>query len=182
MLEVRVIGELDIRLDGITGELPPSRRVRALLGWLAIHPGRHSRSRLAGLFWPDVPETSARASLRSAIWALRSALGPGFAGYLVTDRDTVTLANRDPTWTCMRSGGSSGRGSLGRRSCCAVGTCCRILMQQLGRGGSRRAGGRHRNGPARRDGAGQQGRRPGHGARLRPPPGRAAPTGRGRRI
>jgi len=95
MLEVRVIGELDIRLNGLRGELPPSRRARALLGWLALHSGRHSRSRLAGLFWPDVPETSARASLRSAVWALRSALGPDFGGYLVTDRDSVTLAGGD---------------------------------------------------------------------------------------
>jgi len=95
MLEIRVIGELDARLNGVKGELPASRRVRALLGWLALHPGRHSRSRLAGLFWPDVPETSARASLRSAIWALRSALGPDFGGYLGTDRDTVTLAGGD---------------------------------------------------------------------------------------
>lgn len=84
-----------MRLNGLKGELPSSRRIRALLGWLALHPGRHSRSRLAGLFWPDVPETSARASLRSAIWALRSALGPDFGGYLVTDRDTVTLAGAD---------------------------------------------------------------------------------------
>ena len=101
MLEVRVIGELDIRLNGLGGELPPSRRARALLGWLALHPGRHSRSRLAGLFWPDVPETSARASLRSAVWALRSALGPDFGGYLVTDRDTVTLAGGD-LWVDLR--------------------------------------------------------------------------------
>jgi DNA-binding SARP family transcriptional activator/tetratricopeptide (TPR) repeat protein len=95
MLEIRVIGELNVRLNGRKGELPPSRRVRALLGWLALHPGRHSRSRLAGLFWPDVPETSARASLRSAIWALRAAVGPDFGGYLGTDRDTVTLAGGD---------------------------------------------------------------------------------------
>ena len=40
-------------------------------------------------------DASARASLRSAIWALRSALGPDFAGYLGTDRDTVTLAGAD---------------------------------------------------------------------------------------
>ena len=40
-------------------------------------------------------DASARASLRSAIWALRSALGPAFAGYLGTDRDTVTLAGAD---------------------------------------------------------------------------------------
>src|ERR1700733_6939368 len=92
MLEIRVIGELEVRLAGKKAALPAGRRVRALLGWLAVHPGRHPRSRLAGQFWPDVLDASARASLRSAIWALRSALGPDFGSYLVTDRETVTLA------------------------------------------------------------------------------------------
>ena len=127
MLEVRVIGELDIRLDGIKGELPPSRRVRALLGWLALHPGRHSRSRLAGLFWPDVPETSARASLRSAIWALRSALGPDFAGYLVTDRDTVTLAGGDLRVDLHEVRRLIGRGQPGA----ALALCRGDLLQEL---------------------------------------------------
>jgi DNA-binding SARP family transcriptional activator len=92
MLEIRVIGELEVRLAGTTAELPASRRSRALLSWLAVHPGRHSRARLAGQFWPEVLDASARASLRSALWALRSALGPGFAGYLVTERDSIALA------------------------------------------------------------------------------------------
>src|SRR5580704_5801476 len=74
MLEIKVIGELEIIVAGKTAELPPSRRSRALLGWLAVHPGRHTRSRLAGLLWPDAQEASARASLRSAMWALRPAL------------------------------------------------------------------------------------------------------------
>ena len=95
MCEIQLIGELRVRLGGTQAELPASRRARALLAWLALHPGRHPRSRLAGLFWPDVLDASARASLRSAIWALRSALGPDFAGYLGTDRDTVTLAGAD---------------------------------------------------------------------------------------
>jgi DNA-binding SARP family transcriptional activator len=127
MLEVRVIGELNIRLDGLTGELPASRRVRALLGWLALHPGRHSRSRLAGLFWPDVPETSARASLRSAIWALRSALGPDFAGYLVTDRDTVTLAGGDLCVDLDEVRRLIGRGQPGA----ALALCRGDLLQEL---------------------------------------------------
>lgn len=85
MLDLRVIGEL--RLSGATAELPASRRARGLLGWLAIHPGAHHRSRLAGLFWPDVLEASARASLRSAMWALRPALG----SCLIASRDAVSL-------------------------------------------------------------------------------------------
>ena len=101
MLEIQVIGELEVRLAGAKAELPAGRRVRALLGWLAVHPGRHPRSRLAGQFWPDVLEASARASLRSAIWALRSALGPDFGSCLAADRDTVTLA-ADDLWVDLR--------------------------------------------------------------------------------
>jgi DNA-binding SARP family transcriptional activator len=101
MLEIQVIGELEVRLAGAKAELPAGRRVRALLGWLVVHPGRHPRSRLAGQFWPDVLEASARASLRSAIWALRSALGPDFGSCLATDRDTVTLV-ADSLWVDLR--------------------------------------------------------------------------------
>src|SRR5215469_9630810 len=90
MRDIRVIGEL--RLDGAPAGLPASRRARALLGWLVVHPGRQHRSRLAGLFWPDVLDASARASLRSAVWALRAALGPELGGHLAGDRDTITLA------------------------------------------------------------------------------------------
>lgn len=50
-----------------------------------------ARSRVAACFWPDVPDGSARASLRSAIWALRRALGPAGDGYLRVTRDLIGL-------------------------------------------------------------------------------------------
>jgi DNA-binding SARP family transcriptional activator len=43
---------------------------RALLAWLALHPGMHPRSRVAGRLWPDVLGESARNSLRTALAAL----------------------------------------------------------------------------------------------------------------
>ena len=49
-------------------------RPRSLLAYLLLNPGPHPRARLAGRFWPDVLDTSARASLRSALWAVREAL------------------------------------------------------------------------------------------------------------
>jgi len=91
VLEVRLLGELGIEFGGTAIELPASRRARALLAWLALYPGPHSRSRLAALLWPDVRDASARASLRSAIWALRVALGPEPGSYLVAGRDAVEL-------------------------------------------------------------------------------------------
>ena len=53
MLEIRVLGGLEARADGALVELPPSARVRALLAWLAVHPGLHARSALAGTLRPD---------------------------------------------------------------------------------------------------------------------------------
>jgi len=92
VLEVRLLGELGVEFDGTAVALPNSRRACALLAWLALRPGPHSRSRLAALLWPDVLDVSARASLRSALWALRAAFGPAAGEYLRAGRDFAELA------------------------------------------------------------------------------------------
>src|SRR5687768_7308383 len=46
----------------------------ALLTYLALEPGPHSREALADLLWGESPETEARASLRQALMQLRVAL------------------------------------------------------------------------------------------------------------
>jgi DNA-binding SARP family transcriptional activator len=92
VLRIRLLGSLEAEADGVPVTLPPGGRVRGLLAWLALHPGPHPRARLAGWLWPDVPEASARASLRSAVWALRQALGPGCSGCLVANRQSVGLS------------------------------------------------------------------------------------------
>lgn len=91
-LRVRLLGELEVEFDGTVITLPTSRRACALLAWLALRPGPHSRSQLAALLWPDVLDASARASLRSALWALRAAFGPTAGEYLHAARDHVELA------------------------------------------------------------------------------------------
>jgi DNA-binding SARP family transcriptional activator len=136
MLEIRVLGELQVQVAGKTAELPASRRARSLLGWLAVHPGRHPRSRLAGMFWPDVLDPSARASLRSAIWVLRSVLGPDFGSYLAAGRDTVTLAGDDLRVDLREVRQLLAAASPRPRSPCAAGTSCRNWTTT---GSSRRA-------------------------------------------
>src|SRR4051812_23947010 len=91
MLRVHVIGALRIELGGETVEPPASRREWSLLAWLALHPGRHSRGEVAARFWPDVLDSSARASLRSAVWALRRGLGPAAGPHLLAGRDELGL-------------------------------------------------------------------------------------------
>ena len=87
---VRVLGGLEIELQEERIALPPGKP-RSLFAWLALHPGLHPRRELAGRFWPDVLDSSSRASLRSALWALRSALGPA-ACHLRITREDVGLA------------------------------------------------------------------------------------------
>src|SRR5437588_11909108 len=94
MLEVRLAGGWQLRLNG--SELPPpsSKRARALLAYLALNPGAHPRRRLAARFWPDVLDESARASLRVALTELRQALGPA-AAHLITTRETAELGGAE---------------------------------------------------------------------------------------
>src|SRR5919202_4993701 len=89
MLRVRVLGGLALESDGRPLPVPASRPARELLAWLALHPGPHPRPGLAMRFWPDVLESSARASLRTTLHELRRAIGPE---HLEVDRETVGLA------------------------------------------------------------------------------------------
>src|SRR5439155_1551302 len=78
-----------VEVDGEPVPPPNGGRARALLAWLALHPGMHSRAELAARFWPDVLDSSARASLRSAMWSLRRARGDGGERHRVATRDRV---------------------------------------------------------------------------------------------
>jgi DNA-binding SARP family transcriptional activator/tetratricopeptide (TPR) repeat protein len=85
MLRLRLLGALTGEADGRPIAMPSSERARALVGWLALHRGTHPRTKVAGRLWPDVPDVSARASLRTAVWAIRQAWGPA-ADVLVASR------------------------------------------------------------------------------------------------
>ncbi len=95
VLVIRVLGGVSAEVDGRPVDLGAAARARALLAWLALHPGTHARSELAGRLRPDAGEDSARKSLRQAVWALRGALGPEAEGALVAGRDAVGLSD-DP--------------------------------------------------------------------------------------
>src|SRR5262245_38702 len=88
MLRLHLVGEIAAEVDGESRPLPPGRP-RALLAWLALRPGLQPSPAVASVFWPDVLDESARASLRSALWSLRRALGEEA---LVATRDRVGLA------------------------------------------------------------------------------------------
>ncbi len=99
MLRVKLLGELTLEVDGRQVQAPASRRARSLLGLLALERRTHPRGQLAARFWPDVLDESARTSLRSALSAVRRALGADADRYLLATRDAVALAGADEVWT-----------------------------------------------------------------------------------
>ncbi|MCA9236688.1 MAG: hypothetical protein KDA44_14535 [Planctomycetales bacterium] len=52
-----------------------SNKVRALLVYLAVEQGEHTRTALAALLWPDYDERNARTNLRQVLYQLRRVLG-----------------------------------------------------------------------------------------------------------
>ena len=81
--------------------MPAGRPARLLLGWLAAFPGEHARAEVAARLWPDVLDSSARASLRTALSELRAALGPA-AMHLRATRETVGLGGQG-LWVDLRA-------------------------------------------------------------------------------
>jgi DNA-binding SARP family transcriptional activator len=65
----------------------PSAKALALLAYLVLEPGAHTREELAGLLWGESSDEEARASLRQAVKHLRTQLGE----ILRSDRAVVEL-------------------------------------------------------------------------------------------
>ena len=87
-LALTLLGPPSVTLtDGGTIVPQPGAKVLALLTYLVLEQGPHSREELAGLLWGESPEPEARASLRQALKHLRDALGD----ILGSDRSVVQL-------------------------------------------------------------------------------------------
>ncbi|MBV9801898.1 MAG: AAA family ATPase, partial [Solirubrobacterales bacterium] len=94
MLRARLLGALEVELNRGVIDSPVSQRPWAVFAYLALAPRPVPRSELAAQFWPDVLDQSARASLRSALWALRRHLGDA----LEVDGDRVGLSAGPGLW------------------------------------------------------------------------------------
>ncbi len=77
-----------------------SRKAQSLLAYLVLHPEKHSREKLAALFWGDVTDLQARDSLRTALKTLRAHLGDEL---FITDRETVQLNPSFLLWVDARA-------------------------------------------------------------------------------
>ena len=93
MLELSLLGGFEARLaPGGTIDLP-TRKTRALLAYLALHPDRpQSRESLATLLWSERGDRQANNSLSQAVTALRKALAGAVPPALAIEADSMTFA------------------------------------------------------------------------------------------
>lgn len=89
LLQIKVLGEFAVRRDGVDVPLPPSRKTKALLAYLAVTGRPQRREALCEMFWeiPDDP----RGSLRWSLSKLRQVLSVGNDLLLEADRNTVSV-------------------------------------------------------------------------------------------
>ncbi len=101
MLEIRLLGQFDIRRDGAPIAIP-SRPAQSLLAYLVLNPGvAHRREKLAGLLSPDSTEANARSNLRHALWRVRKSLGVDPAtgrDYLLVDEIAIGFDAASRYW------------------------------------------------------------------------------------
>ena len=88
-LQVRMLGPLTISRDGQPLALPSSRKVRALVAYLALTPHAATRSKLCELLW-DVPNDP-RGELRWCLSKARSVLDEPNRRRVRTHDDTIEL-------------------------------------------------------------------------------------------
>ncbi len=81
------LGAPRIEIDGQAVE-PDTRKAVALIAYLAMNEGKHTRDKLAALLWPEYDQMRSRAALRRTLSALKTAI----SGYgLLIDRETLAF-------------------------------------------------------------------------------------------
>ncbi|MHB2169078.1 tetratricopeptide repeat protein [Alsobacter sp. R-9] len=88
-LELRLIGPLVVSRDGVEQRLPPSRKVRALLGYLALARGPVRRGELCEMLW-EVP-SDPRSELRWCLSKIRALVDEPQRRRLHARDDSVAL-------------------------------------------------------------------------------------------
>ena len=105
-LSIRLLGPMQVSLEGEPVTRFESDKVRALLTYLAVEAdGPHRREKLAGLLWPERPERSARANLRQALSNLRLAIGDAGASppVLKVTRQALQFNTASDAWVDARA-------------------------------------------------------------------------------
>jgi WD40 repeat protein/DNA-binding SARP family transcriptional activator len=118
-LRICTLGSLSVTLGDQSVSSFESAKVRALLVYLAVEAGRpHTRETLAGMLWPDYPQSSALTSLRNALANLRQAIGDKLAQppYLFITRQAIQFNLTSDCWLDLAEFNRGLSQSYGERS------------------------------------------------------------------
>jgi DNA-binding SARP family transcriptional activator len=104
-LTLTLMGGFQARLGAGPPLMLPTKKIQALLAYLALPPGRaHARDKLAAMLWGDLSQGRARNSLRQALFSLRQAVVPVRPACLCMEGATVALqAEAVDTTRCSSS-------------------------------------------------------------------------------
>jgi predicted ATPase/DNA-binding SARP family transcriptional activator len=93
-LALATLGDVALYAGERCCELPSTAKARLVLVYLALQARAVSRDELAAIAWPEIEEERARASLSTALWAIRKALRDAGADVdpLTANRKAVALA------------------------------------------------------------------------------------------
>jgi predicted ATPase/DNA-binding SARP family transcriptional activator len=97
VLEIRLLGDPLLAIDGAGVPFRAPEKALSLLGYVALHPGEILRARLAVALWPDVEEDAARSNVRRHLHLLLAALPNGVA-WVRGDRRTIAWAGGEHAW------------------------------------------------------------------------------------
>ncbi|MDQ2690526.1 MAG: hypothetical protein M3Y68_00680, partial [Chloroflexota bacterium] len=101
MLQIRLLGQFDTRIDGKRVAIP-TRAAQSLLAYLVLTAGTpHRREKLAGIFWPETSDENARKNLRQELWRIRKAIsaqGSSEKDYFLADELTLTFNPAGDYW------------------------------------------------------------------------------------
>jgi len=96
MLQVKLLGQFDVRRDGASIVIS-SRLAQSLFALLILNPGiAHRREQLAGILWSDTSDENARNNLRHELWRLRKALGAD--SFIPSDDLSITFDSTTEYW------------------------------------------------------------------------------------
>jgi DNA-binding SARP family transcriptional activator/tetratricopeptide (TPR) repeat protein/biotin operon repressor len=96
-LQVRLLGGLSLVWDGLSRLTIAGNTSRSLFAYLITYRHRsHTRNLLAGTFWPDLPEATARQRLSQALWQINRV----FEGdpVLFVEGDIIQVNSNQALW------------------------------------------------------------------------------------
>lgn len=94
LLRITTLGGLSVQCNGQPVRGFVSRKVEALLVYLAANPREHPREVLGELLWDDLPQNRTMSYLRTALSSLQQQLAP----YLTVSRQTLSINLESSYW------------------------------------------------------------------------------------